>query len=158
MLMQDATLVFLVHGDEILLGLKKRGFAQGKLNGFGGKVEANETIEDAAARELREECGVEVDVNDLAPVAHLEFFFPAKPEWDQIVHAFLAECWRGEPHETDEMRPIWVDTKAIPYAKMWADDAYWLPLVLQGERVEATFTFADDNETVKGAKIHTVQP
>ncbi|MBM3129641.1 MAG: NUDIX domain-containing protein [Chloroflexi bacterium] len=95
--MQDATLVFLTRDNQILLGLKKRGFAQGKLNGFGGKIENGETIEDAAARELREECGVEVDLNDLAPVARLEFFFPAKPEWDQIVHAFLARRWRGEP-------------------------------------------------------------
>lgn len=151
--MQDATLVFLTRDNQILLGFKKRGFAQGKLNGFGGKIEDGETIEQTAARELREECGVQVDVNDLAPVARLEFFFPAKPEWDQVVHAFLARRWRGEPRETDEMRPIWVDTKAIPYAKMWADDAHWLPLVLQGKRVEAVFTFKDDNETVSEARV-----
>ncbi len=34
----------------ILLGLKKRGFGSGKWNGFGGKVEANESIEEAAKR------------------------------------------------------------------------------------------------------------
>eukprot|EP00051_Salpingoeca_urceolata_P006046 m.80347 g.80347 ORF g.80347 m.80347 type:complete len:91 (+) comp14659_c1_seq3:1046-1318(+) len=38
----------------VLLGLKKRGFGQGKLNGFGGKVEAGETVAEAAARELEE--------------------------------------------------------------------------------------------------------
>jgi 8-oxo-dGTP diphosphatase len=154
--MPDATLVLLLRDDEILLGLKKRGFAQGKLNGFGGKIETGETIEAAAARELREECGVQVDVNDLAPVARLEFFFPAKLEWGQVVHAFLARRWRGEPRETDEMQPIWVDTKAIPYAKMWADDAHWLPLVLQGKRVAAVFTFKDDNETIESASIRDI--
>lgn len=35
---------------EILLGLKKRGFGEGKWNGFGGKVEPGETIPQAAAR------------------------------------------------------------------------------------------------------------
>lgn len=36
---------------------------------------------------------------------------------------------------------------------MWADDAHWLPLVLRGKRVDATFTFKDDNETVETANI-----
>lgn len=154
--MQDATLVFLLRDDEILLGLKKRGFAQGKLNGFGGKIENGETIESAVARELYEECSVRVDLADLKPVARLDFFFPAKPEWDQVVHVFVAERWRGEPAETDEMLPMWVKTNSIPYDRMWADDQYWLSLILQGKRVQAAFTFKDDNETVKDARIHYV--
>ncbi len=157
--MQDATLVFLVRGNppaEILLGFKKRGFAQGKLNGFGGKIEANETIESAAARELREESGVQVDLTDLKRVARLEFFFPAQPDWNQIVYAFLAERWHGEPIETHEMKPVWFNTNSIPYDKMWADDNHWLPLVLRGRRVDATFTFKVDNETVDTARIDDV--
>ena len=34
----------------ILLGLKKRGFGEGWWNGFGGKINHNETIEEAAKR------------------------------------------------------------------------------------------------------------
>jgi 8-oxo-dGTP diphosphatase / 2-hydroxy-dATP diphosphatase len=34
----------------VLLGLKKKGFGKGKWNGFGGKVEKNETILEAAIR------------------------------------------------------------------------------------------------------------
>lgn len=154
--MQDATLVFLTRGDEILLGLKKRGLAQGKLNGLGGKIERGETIEQAAAREVYEECGVVIALDDLERVARLEFFFPAKPEWDQVVHVFLATRWRGEPRETAEMQPRWVDQRALPYAHMWTDDAYWLPLVLQGQYVHATFTFNADNETVRDARIREI--
>ena len=44
------TIVFIIQEQNILLGLKKRGIGVGKWNGFGGKVEANETIEDAAKR------------------------------------------------------------------------------------------------------------
>ncbi|MBI5303471.1 MAG: 8-oxo-dGTP diphosphatase [Chloroflexi bacterium] len=152
--MRDATLVFLLDGDKILLGYKKQRFGAGKWNGFGGKIEDGESIADAAARELREESSVIVAPDDLMPVARIEFFFPAKPEWDQVVHTFIATRWRGEPSETDEMSPRWFATNSIPYATMWADDQHWLPRVLQGKHVAAKFTFGDDNETITHAEIH----
>ena len=37
--------------------MKKRGFGVGKWNGFGGKLHANETMVECAARELHEESG-----------------------------------------------------------------------------------------------------
>lgn len=44
------TLVMVWKESQILLGLKKRGFGVGKWNGFGGKIEAVETVMHAAAR------------------------------------------------------------------------------------------------------------
>lgn len=44
------TLVMVVQPGRVLLGMKKRGFGAGRWNGFGGKVQAGETIEDAARR------------------------------------------------------------------------------------------------------------
>ena len=44
------TLVLVVQPGRVLLGMKKRGFGAGKWNGFGGKVEHGETIEQAARR------------------------------------------------------------------------------------------------------------
>jgi len=44
------TVVFVQRPSEILLGYKKRGFGARKWNGFGGKVEIGETIEEAAKR------------------------------------------------------------------------------------------------------------
>ena len=44
------TLAFLRRSGEILLGFKKRGFGAGRWNGFGGKVEPGETIEQGARR------------------------------------------------------------------------------------------------------------
>ena len=35
---------------QILLGLKKRGFGEGKWNGFGGKVQPGESIAQGAIR------------------------------------------------------------------------------------------------------------
>ena len=44
------TLVIVNEPGRVLLGMKKRGFGAGKWNGFGGKVETGETIEDGARR------------------------------------------------------------------------------------------------------------
>jgi hypothetical protein len=44
------------------------------------------------------------------------------------------------------MAPRWFKTSQIPYNKMWADDKYWVPLVLAGKKLQTTFTFdSEDN-------------
>jgi 8-oxo-dGTP pyrophosphatase MutT (NUDIX family) len=44
------TLVLIREHARVLLGMKKRGFGQGRWNGFGGKVEPGETILQGALR------------------------------------------------------------------------------------------------------------
>jgi 8-oxo-dGTP pyrophosphatase MutT (NUDIX family) len=149
--MRKATLCFLVQGSppkDVLLGLKKAGFGAGKFNGFGGKVERSETVAMAAVRELQEEAGVQVSPEDLKEVAHLTFYFPASPSWDQAVHVFLATEWQGSPSESQEMMPAWFAVDDLPFDQMWQDDPHWLPRILAGERVRACFTFQEDNETL----------
>lgn len=47
-----ATVIYVIQNDKILLGYKKRGFGMGKWNGFGGKVEPNETIVEAGLMKI----------------------------------------------------------------------------------------------------------
>jgi 8-oxo-dGTP pyrophosphatase MutT (NUDIX family) len=154
--MIHATLCYLIRGNpprEVLLGLKKVGFGEGKYGGIGGKIEAGETTARAAVRELEEEIGVRVVERDLQRVAHLTFLFPAKPDWNHIVHAFLATQWDGDPAESVEMLPAWFAIDDIPFEQMWADVYHWLPRVLAGEQIRAHFTFNEDNETVHDVEI-----
>jgi ADP-ribose pyrophosphatase len=44
------TLAMVRKTNSILLGLKKKGFGEGKWNGFGGKVEKDETVTEGAVR------------------------------------------------------------------------------------------------------------
>jgi len=148
---KDATLCFAVQGNptnRVLLGLKKMGFGQGKYDGFGGKIELGETPLVAAIRELEEESGLQVAPEHVQYVGHMTFVFPAKPDWSQIVHAFVATEWAGKPVETLEMIPTWFELQDLPYARMWDDSAYWLPRILAGGRLRGRIVFRPDNATV----------
>lgn len=144
--LRDVTLVFLIKKSNeaisnICLAMKKRGFGAGRWNGAGGKVEREEGIEDAVKREAKEEIGVEV--KSMGKVAELTFYFPHNPAWDQVAHVYFSEEWGGEPEESEEMKPAWFSTPEIPFSSMWATDAFWLPEVLSGKLVKATFVFGE---------------
>ena len=76
--MRDTTLCFLQKDNKLLLGMKKRGFGQGKYNGFGGKLQEGETIIQGVLRELKEECGIQVQEDNGEKKAELSFVFPHK--------------------------------------------------------------------------------
>jgi 8-oxo-dGTP diphosphatase / 2-hydroxy-dATP diphosphatase len=133
------TLVLVNRGENLLLGMKKRGFGEGRWNGFGGKVEAGETILQAARRELKEEVGIEA--GELSKVAILTFSFSSDETLVLEVHVFRADTFTGEPVETEEMKPQWFPYESVPYDDMWPDDTYWLPKVLENKLVEGLFHF-----------------
>lgn len=140
------TLLFLRSGDEILLAMKKRGFGAGKWNGAGGKLEVDETVEDALVRETVEEIGV--TPTNWTAVGQLDFVQDAETTdpWHMFVYAYIADAWKGEPTESEEMKPKWFHIEDIPYQDMWGDDEFWLPLVLDGKKVVGEFTFDIDDK------------
>ncbi|MDP3957694.1 MAG: 8-oxo-dGTP diphosphatase [bacterium] len=134
-----STLCLALRDGRILLGMKKRGFGAGWWNGFGGKIQAGETIENAAKRETREECGIVI--RSMEKVGIHEFRFESKLEEILEVHLFRVDVFDGEPTETEEMRPEWFAFSDIPYATMWPDDRYWMPLFLAGKKFRTKFFF-----------------
>ena|SRR5258708_4306860 len=150
--MKTATLCLLLRENQICLAMKKRGFGEGKYNGFGGKVGdkeefKNETIEEALVREGKEE--FDIIIEKFEKMGEIFFIFPNNPDWDQVVHAFICRKWKGEPTESEEMRPEWFKLAEIPYSEMWDDDKYWLPKVLEGQKIKANFAFDDDGKVIK---------
>lgn len=148
-----STLVLLIEDGQILLAMKKRGFGKGRWNGVGGKPESDETLMQTAIRECKEE--ILVTPHNLHLAAMLNFYFPeAKSAWDQQVHVFTATEWYGIPTETAEMKPKWFKFDEIPYDVMWDDDKHWLPHILQGKFVHASFTF-DDEDKITDQELST---
>lgn len=141
------TLLFLRSGSEVLLAMKKRGFGEGRWNGVGGKVESNESIEAAMIREAQEE--ISVTPLTFSKVADIRFDEYLKGERTLMhVHVFSCTEWQGTPSESEEMRPQWFSSTELPYDAMWADDPYWLPLVLEGKKVSADFVLDESDNIV----------
>jgi mutator protein MutT len=145
--MKQTTLCFCIEGENVLLGMKKKGFGAGKVNGYGGKIEAGETPRAAAIRELQEESGLKVNEVDLTQGALVHFSFEEKPMFDCFV--FLTKAWTGELIETAEMKPEWHAIAQLPFASMWVADIQWLPLVLAGQTIEVYVNFNTDGSVVK---------
>jgi 8-oxo-dGTP diphosphatase len=135
---------------EVLLGEKRRGLGAGNLVGPGGKREPGESAVDTAVREVREEVGLRLDPLDLEARGTLDYRFPFRPAWSQQSDVFVCRRWAGDPTSSDELVPRWIPVDAVPYDAMWDDARFWLPAVLAGGRVDARFTFAEDNATVAG--------
>ena len=133
------TLAFIVRDGQMLLGLKKRGFATGKWNGFGGKVSPEETAEDAVRRELSEESGLVIE--EMHKVG--DVIFHNSEDEHHRVEIFSVDTFSGELVETEEMKPKWFPLDQIPYDQMWEDDKHWHPLFLAGKCFEGEFFFKD---------------
>ena len=144
------TLCVIHDHPRVLLGMKKRGFGAGRWNGFGGKIEEGETVEEAAIRELREESGLEA--TEIEKRGIIEFEFENDPKVMEV-HIFHVKSFKGEPEETEEMKPQWFETHAMPYTEMWPDDIHWIPILLSGKRFTGTFLFDKPSDAEYTSKI-----
>ncbi len=123
---------------QILLGMKKRDFGQGRWNGFGGKVNEGESLVESVHREMKEECDITINAMELVGVLDFEYLGKDKV---MEVNIFKITDFSGEPIETEEMQPQWFNVNNLPFEKMWPDDKYWMPLFLKGKKFTGKFVF-----------------
>lgn len=138
------TLCLIRKDNQILLGMKKRGFGAGRWNGFGGKMHDGETIEEATKREVKEEAGITIE--NIEKVGNIQFEFQGNPEILDV-HIFKAEEFSSAPAETEEMKPQWFNVDEIPFENMWPDDIYWMTLFLENKKFIGKFLFDQENNT-----------
>ena len=134
------TLLILRKDNKILLARKKRGFGFGKWNGVGGKVEEKETPEEAMIRETQEEISVTpIEYEKIGIIRFVEYIKEELTTND--MHLYIATKWQGVPKESEEMQPKWFSINNLPWEEMFSDDKYWLPLVLEGKKLDAFFEY-----------------
>jgi 8-oxo-dGTP diphosphatase/2-hydroxy-dATP diphosphatase len=143
-------LVLIVDDTRILLGKKKRGIGAGRYNGYGGKVDIGETVEESLVREVFEESGLLLTQYEKIGVLQLE-----TPEFENEMHIFASDGFSGELRETEEMAPEWFSIEHIPYEEMWQSDPLWYPYFLGGEKFVGKVIF-DENHQVIESEIQPI--
>ena len=116
-----AACVLLDGEGRVLLARRPEGRPLAGLWEFpGGKIEAGEEPEDALLRELREELGIAIAKQDLAP---LTFASHAYPDFHLLMPVYLCRRWDGEvtAHEGQEF--LWVKPDRLHLYDMPPADA-----------------------------------
>ena len=115
-----------------------RGINEGFLNFPGGKKEAGETMQECVVRESVEETGLK----PLNPVEVGYVEFPSKEFYVTIFHTTEFE---GQLAANGvEVDVFWQDKNNIPYDKMRAADADFVPLVMAGKPVRRQYFYDAD--------------
>lgn len=93
---------------EVLLAQRPKGKRlAGSWEFPGGKVEADESPEQALARELMEELGIAVELSDMEPFWFLSHDYVAEFGFHLLMPVYLIRRWKGEPKALEHDQIIW---------------------------------------------------
>ena len=141
--MKLATLCYLRDGHKTLMIHRVKKAAdmhQGKWNGVGGKLEAGETPEECARREILEETGLSVD--------HLEWkgllTFPGfSNDEDWYAFVFVAREFDGQLIDSPEGNLEWIDNDRLLTLQLWEGDRIFLPWLERDDFFSGKFIYED---------------
>ena len=101
--------VLVRRGDEILLVQRGKPPHKGDWSIPGGHLKYGETISDAAVREVREECGIEIKLRDVRLVLNRIGRTEAGIQYHFVIIDLLADWLSGDPVAGDDAEAIqWV--------------------------------------------------
>ena len=101
-----ALLALVNEKNEVLISLRKN---KKEYNGYweypGGKVEEDETLEQAIIREIKEEINLEISKNCIAP---LTFVVDQTGECETVLFLYICRKWEGSITSLLDQRMKWV--------------------------------------------------
>ena len=124
------TLIFVVHGDEVLLvrGAPHKGWWAGRLNGVGGHIERDEDVLTSARRELAEETGL-TEVEDVRLAAVINAALGDGPN-GILLFVFTARALNRQVVASDEGTLEWIPRAALDAQPVIPDLRLLLPRLL----------------------------
>ncbi len=106
--------VVVVQGDRVLLVRRGQEPGRGRWSLPGGAIELGETVAQAAEREVREECSIEVEIRDVIEVIDRIIPDDGRIRYHYILIDLLAAYCRGEPTASSDAAEVrWVSEKEL---------------------------------------------
>ena len=143
MYMKLATLCYVRRDGKTLMVhriKKENDMHQGKWNGLGGKLEAGETPEECAIREIAEESGLRIVHPSLKGILTFPGF---ANEEDWYAFVFVVTDFEGELIDSPEGVLQWIDDADLLNLDLWEGDLFFLPWLDQPGFFSAKFTYKD---------------
>lgn len=78
----------------------------------------------------------------------LSFYMDGETELSILNYLFSTKDFSGEATSTKGGEVRWFDCNNMPYEEMFPNDAYWLPLLLDGIKFNAKFYFDKENKKI----------
>jgi 8-oxo-dGTP diphosphatase len=154
----NATLCYIRKNGKTLMlfrNKKPNDVHQSKWNGLGGKLEAGESPEECAIREIREESGL-IAVNPrLRGILTFPLFDGAN---DWLVFVFTITAFSGTLIESPEGLLQWIDDSTLPTLPLWEGDRIFLPWLNSENFFSAKFVYNNGRLTDHTAIFHSMIP
>jgi len=123
----------------------------GKWNGLGGKLEAGETPEECAIREIYEESGLHA--RELILKGLLTFpQFANNEDWYAFV--FVVPDFEGEIGDSPEGTLSWVDDDALLDLNLWEGDRHFLPWLDKPGIFSGKFVYTEGRLVEHGLQVY----
>jgi 8-oxo-dGTP diphosphatase len=100
----------------------------------GGKVEPNETPEDALVREINEEIGIEVNQKDLQPFTFVSLTYP---DFHIILLCYLCTTWKETPVARENQGGMsWISPQDLTKYPMREANQKLIPLLQNRSKLQ----------------------
>ena len=143
---KELAICHVIKNGTLLLIKGEEGINKGKWNAPSGELASSEKPEKAAMRHAFQQTGLYV--NKVVRHGTIRLFLNGKVEYDYKMHVYSTKLFSGDLKPNIKGEARWFNANDLPFYEMWADDKYWVNLVLEGKKFDADFFLDEKNENV----------
>lgn len=122
---------------------KKNDINAGKYIGVGGKKEMDETIEECAIREVKEETGLDVYALQLAGTVLFH-----SPMHQECMYVYITNDFSGTMHQCEEGELQFIPSSHILHLPLWQGDILFLKRIIHDQLPFHYIFYYDENDVL----------